>query len=316
VPAGSPPTPPQTRTSTINASGSLKRGICSRRHHSTKAGKRPAGRSSRTVCPHEGSLSPVAPFATRRLPPMGYPAFKRYYEVTTTAALAPPASVPLACGFSRCFLDFAHVNSRKPAPRAWTLMSRCRPCPAVKRKSRAALPAFQDTPICLCPALRPRPGPRTLGLRPLMVATYCVHGDAVPPTQNRKTQTIHRISGFNYAALALAPYASCDPYGCATQCSLPSGCQPLSGGSVYPLGIGNRFHPSFVGFLLFCLLARLCLCASVVHVWVWGLPNQVWHQAGSQTGNVESRKAGGTRALCAPVISNRIMVTKSCGNPA
>ena len=62
---------------------------------------------------------------------------------------------------------------------------------------------------------------------------------------------MNQISGFNDAALALAPYASCAPYGIATQCSLPSGCQPLSGGSVYPPGIDYMFHLPFVGFLMY-----------------------------------------------------------------
>ena len=178
----------------------------------------------------------MIPFATHRLPPMGYPVFDRYYETTTTAALAPRASVSLARGFSRCVPGFAHVSDQKPAPRAWTLISRCRPNPAVIRKSRAALPAFQDTPICLCPALGPRSGPHARGPRPTDVATYCVHGDAVLPTSNRKTLTMMALSGFNHAALALAPYASCAPRGNATQCSLPNGCQPFSGGSHLPTG--------------------------------------------------------------------------------
>lgn len=82
-----------------------------------------------------------------------------------------------------------------------------------------------------------------------------MHGGVVTPGVSRKTQTIP-ISGFNHAALTLAPYASRTPYGCAVQCSLPSGCQPFSGGSVYPLGIDYMFHLPFVGFLMFWLLAR------------------------------------------------------------
>ncbi len=61
------------------------------------------------------------------------------------------------------------------------------------------------------------------------------------------------FSGFNYAALVLTPYASRGPYGTAAQCSLPSGCQPFSGGSFNPLGIDYMFH-SFRYFLMYCLL--------------------------------------------------------------
>ena len=39
---------------------------------------------------------------------------------------------------------------------------------------------------------------------------------------------------------------SCGPCGRATQCSLPSGCQPFSGGIVYPPGIIVVFHFVFL----------------------------------------------------------------------
>lgn len=135
-----------------------------------------------------------------------------------------------------------------PIPCAQTLISRCRLLPAVIQESGTALPASQDTPLCLCPALGSRSGLHPLGLRPFTVTSYCVHGGAVPPGSNRKTPTL-KFSGFNHAALTLAPYASCAPYGYATQCSLPSGCQPFSGGSFNPPGIVNTFH--FVCFIIY-----------------------------------------------------------------
>ena len=124
--------------------------------------------------------------------------------------------------------------------------------------------------MCLCPALRSRPASMHLACAPLWVASYYVHGGVVPPRKNRKTLTMMEISGFNYAASALAPYASCAPCGNATQCSLPSGCQPLSGGSVYPLGIDYMFHLPLVDFLMCCLLARLSL-SSLSFSFVRGL---------------------------------------------
>ena len=175
----------------------------------------------------------------------GSPAFKRYYETTTTAALAnPPASVSLAGGFLR-FPCFARKGCGKRSPSAWTLVNRYRPFPALFEGTVRSLPAFQDTPMCLCPALRPRPGLHTLGLRPTKETTYYVHGGAAPPGTNRKAQTINKISGFNHTALALAPYASCAPCGRATQCSLPSGCQPFSGGSDLPTGYQFQVSSSF-----------------------------------------------------------------------
>ena len=181
-------------------------------------------------------LSPTVPFATHRLPPIGYPAFKHYYEtIKTAASVAPFASVSLARGVLCCFPCFARRDRGKPAPCAWTLVTRCRPCPVVVQRIGAALPAFQDAPMCLCPALRSRSGLHALGLRPSKRATYCVPGGIGPPGVSRKSQTIP-ISGFNHAALTLAPYASRTPCGNAMQCSLPSGCQPFSGGSDLPTG--------------------------------------------------------------------------------
>ncbi len=178
----------------------------------------------------------------------GSPAFNRYYETTTTAALAnPPASVSLAGGFLR-FPCFAHKGCGKRIRVAWTLMNRCRPFPVTFEGTVRTLPASQDTPICLCPALRPRPGLHTPGLRPIKVASYYVHGGAALPSTNRKALTISKISGFNHTALALAPYASCVPCGNATQCSLPSGCQPFSGGSDLPTGYRLHVSSSFLWF--------------------------------------------------------------------
>ena len=197
--------------------------------------KRTLGQKLPNVPIRGRSFSPMVPFATHRLPPIGYPVFERYYETTTTATLTPRASVSLARGFSRCFPDFAHRGGGKHRPCARTLVSRCRPNPADKRKGRAALPAFQDTPMCLCLALRSRSGPHARGLRH-RVTPYYVHDGVVPPGTSRKTLTMQNFSGFNHTALALAPYASCAPCGNATQCSLPSGCQPFSGGSDLPTG--------------------------------------------------------------------------------
>ena len=116
-----------------------------------------------------------------------------------------------------------------------------RPVPAIVCGHGTALPAFQNTPSDLCPALRSRSGPHARGLHTLTVMTYCVHGGAAPTNTNRKAPTI-QISRFNDAASTHAPYASCAPCGNTTQCSLPSGCQPFSGGRGYPLGNLNMFH--------------------------------------------------------------------------
>ena len=184
---------------------------------------------------------------------MGYPAFKRYYEAAKTAVFAGPlASVSLARGCPHFFRGFAHRARGKIERSARTLVNRGRPNPVVCGGRGTALPAFQDTPLCLCPALGPRPGRLALGLHPLVVMTYCVHGGTVPLGSNRKTPTM-TFSGFNDAASTLAPYASCAPCGRATQCSLPSGCQPFSGGSEYPPGIANMFH-------VVCFIIRYSSC--------------------------------------------------------
>ena len=161
----------------------------------------------------------------------------------------------LADGLPRCFPCFACRSRGKPGPCTWTLVNRCRPYPVFRGRD-VALPAFQETPMCLCPALRSRSSLHPLGLRPRRGTSYYGCVDVVPPGKNRKTRAIKRLSGFNYAAYALAPYASCAPRGNATQWSLPGGCQPFPGGTGYPLGFIYMFIHPFVCFLMYCLLAR------------------------------------------------------------
>ena len=96
--------------------------------------------------------------------------------------------------------------------------------------------------MCLCPALRSRSGPQARGPRPTKKATYCVHGGVGPPGVSRQSQTMYPLSRLNHAALARAPYASRIPCGYAVPCSLPSGCQPFSGGCDLPTG--HRLHVS------------------------------------------------------------------------
>ena len=200
------------------------------------------GQKLPNVPPDGALLSPAVPFATPRLPPTGSPAFDRYYETTTTSAWPCPLRFPSRAGsLALSRVSFAEAAG-KCDPCAGTLVNRCRPNPVETRESLAALPAFQDTPMCLCPALRSRSGPHARGLRH-WVTSYYVHDGVVPPGTSRKTLTMKNISGFNHTALALAPYASCTPCGYATQCSLPSGCQPLSGGSDLPTGY--QFQVSF-----------------------------------------------------------------------
>jgi hypothetical protein len=121
----------------------------------------------------------------------GSPAFKRYYETSKTAPpVDPPASVSLAVRLLRCLPNFARTGPGRPGRCARTLMNRCRPCPVCRRRG-VALPAFQDTPVCLCPVLRSRSGPHAHGLRHTRMATYCGHDDAVPPGKNRKTRAVY-----------------------------------------------------------------------------------------------------------------------------
>ncbi|OPZ74631.1 MAG: hypothetical protein BWY82_00608 [Verrucomicrobia bacterium ADurb.Bin474] len=143
-------------------------------------------------------------------------------------------------------LLFARARYRELRGHARTLFIRFRPSPASCQQNAGALPASPDTPVCLCPALRSRPSLHAHGPRGSMTTSYCVHVGAAPPYTTRKARTIIEISGFYHAALTLAPYASCGPCGRATQCSLPSSCQPFSGGIVYPPGINVVFHFFFL----------------------------------------------------------------------
>ena len=171
--------------------------------------------------------------------PSGFssPAFNRYYGTTTTAAPACPlASVSLASGCSSRAPKF-----RSPPPRN----ARCRRQDVVEPvasqsgslfRARCGSLSFPGYPHMPLPCSRTPVSPHALGLRLTRMATYCVHGNAVPPTSNGETTTMMAISGFNDTASALAPYASCVPCGNATQCSLRSGCQPFSGGIDLPTG--------------------------------------------------------------------------------
>ena len=143
-------------------------------------------------------------------------------------------------------LLFARARYSELRRHARTLFIRFRPSPASCQQNAGALPASPDTPVCLCPVLGSRPSLHAHGPRGSMTTSYCVHVGAAPPYTTRKARTIIKISGFYHAALTLSPYASCGPCGRATQCSLPSGCQPFSGGIVYPPGIIVVFHFVFL----------------------------------------------------------------------
>ena len=127
----------------------------------------PLREASRTGLPSGVSLPySQAPFGS------SYPAFKRYYENTKTSLVHPAGfgvtcrlTVPCLC-FSFSLLRSLSTGRRRPG--VWSAGS---PYPALLAWRRLDLPSSQGTPLCICPALRPRPVPDARSLR---------HPDAAP----------------------------------------------------------------------------------------------------------------------------------------
>jgi hypothetical protein len=115
---------------------------------------------------------------------------------------------------------------------------------------------FRKPPCASAPLSDPGPVSTPVACVPFGVRLTVGVSMLSPLAKNRKTRAIKRLSGFNYAAYALAPYASCAPCSDATQCLLPGGCQPFPGRTGYPLGFIYMFIHPFVCFLMYCLLAR------------------------------------------------------------
>ncbi len=121
-------------------------------------------------------------------PGLSFPAFHRYYETAKTAHCSiPVASVSLAPG-SLCQCGCSLHEGTDLAPAAWTLVNRWRPLLVLHTGTATALPAYLDTPQCLCPALRLRSGLHTHGPRSLQTTSYCVHGGAAPLTPAERPQ--------------------------------------------------------------------------------------------------------------------------------
>jgi hypothetical protein len=181
-PGGRPPSPPQTRTSAINASGSSRSTIRSRRRNTPATRTQSRGRNS-PPCVNRGfSFSPMVPFTTRRLPPIGYPTFRRYYETTTTAAsVRPLASVSLAGGCSHGSPSFVRHEPRKARFRRQDVGEPVSPHSGSFIRARCGSLSFPGYPHMPLPCSRTPVSPHAPGLRLVKMATYCVHGGFRPP---------------------------------------------------------------------------------------------------------------------------------------
>jgi len=107
------------------------------------------------------------------------------------------------------------------------------------------LPGSWRTPLCTCPALRPR---RDLCARPLPHFGCCL-----PPFGRRRLPRLPNISGLNHTARTFAVYASQGglPH---RHARLASGGWPaLPGGTGYPLGPCERFQVIPSSFPKLCL---------------------------------------------------------------
>ena len=84
------------------------------------------------------------------------------------------------------------------------VVSRSRPLPGVVLWCGTGLPCFMVSLLMVCPALRPRPCPRT---------SHCDPRISPPLSQRRRPSGIAFISWLINTAFHLAVYASCRPLG-------------------------------------------------------------------------------------------------------
>lgn len=193
-PGGRPPRPPQTRTSAINASGSSKRRIRSRRLIATGGLRRLVGQKLPKVSPL-GTPSLVIPFATHSLPPIGYPVFERYYETTATAAsVRPPASVSLAGGCFHGFPCFARPQPRKSRFRRQDVGKPGSSKSGNVIRARCGSLSFPGYPHMPLPCSRTPVSPHAPGLRFTRERlTMCMDDGFRPPYLKRRD---HDVEGY------------------------------------------------------------------------------------------------------------------------
>ena len=109
-------------------------------------------------------------------------------------SLAGPAPPPLPLLRSQPAAGRAGSGRLRPG----RLSTGGRPLPVFRSAERGGLlPASLDTPICLCPALGPRPGLPHTGPARLAstAATYCVREGTAPPLHEQEGPDDHRTFG-------------------------------------------------------------------------------------------------------------------------
>jgi hypothetical protein len=123
-----------------------------------------------------------------------------------------------------------------PLQRAWVRFT-WSPSPPRCRRKRQGLPGSWGTPLCTCPALRPRRNP---AVRPFRLSGAAFHALKGVGFRN------HKVSGLHHTACELPVYAS-QPGSPRNHARLSSGCWPaLPGGVACPLGPNARFQFDYV----------------------------------------------------------------------
>jgi hypothetical protein len=277
---------------------------------------------------------PAAPPQTLSLLP-GSLRLVRLLSIATMRPLRLPPSLPRSLRFPSLAESFALPRAfarrgrEERGPDARTLVNRCRPNPVVCRRigagSQLSRVPHVPLPRSQTPVRPPCTWPASHSRDVLLCARRCCPSVGYPNDIP--------VSGFNHAALALAPYASCTPCRNAMQCSLPSGCQPFSGGSVYPLGYHYHVSLPFGCFLMFWLLARDPI-GWIEILWLRHPPRSEISEPpclltrrkppfrppssrnGGSRSRISSRRSGGTRPTRSGTIGRRSGIFIGSSNPA
>jgi hypothetical protein len=103
----------------------------------------------------------ASPLATRRLPRVGFPAFRCYYEDATTAFVRFDDLVAVGLDTSSCLAPSLTPVAKSHSGVPGCCSCQCPPLPwPLPKRRQEALSSFQGTLSHICPALRPRPDHR------------------------------------------------------------------------------------------------------------------------------------------------------------
>ena len=144
----------------------------------------------------------------------------------------PPHFVAFAWRYRSLHLCFAPVGGQAPPPQARGFGSPG--CPSCRLpRGDVRLSQVPGDPLCAHALLFDPGGTSASGL---------LNASVLPSATTTASAPTTPLSRLNHTACSLAVYASSPRSPVATQDSLPTASQALSGGTVYPLGSSARFQ--------------------------------------------------------------------------